>query len=147
MKTEKTLTEVVEYAKQFEGVPYIWAGNSFLTGLDCSGYAQHILLYMGLYDFWDRTVMGIRRHLIKKGAVESAQKKAGSFLFFGESADSIEHIEFAISDDEMIGASGAGSNCKDRETAKALNARVHVEPINYRRDFLFSIPVQYKESL
>lgn len=147
MKTDKTLQEVIEYAKQFEGVPYTWAGNSFLKGLDCSGYAQHILLFMGLYDFNDRTVKGIRRYLVGKGAVESSAKAAGSFLFFGESPESLEHIEFAISDSEMIGASGAGRSCKDRATARILNANVNVKPINYRRDFLFSIPVQYKESL
>ena len=145
MKTKKALNEVVEYAKQFEGVPYIWAGNSFLKGLDCSGFAQHILLYMGLYDFQDRTCRGIVRFLVSKGARIEDFKTAGSLLFYGPKIGEEEHVAFAISDSELIEAGGAGSNCKDRKTARILDANVRTRLINHRKDFLYSIPIQYKE--
>ena len=147
MKTKKTLSEVVNYAKQFEGVPYIWAGNSFLSGLDCSGYVQHILLYMGVYDFWDRSCRGIVRFLTSRGAKKSKEKKAGYILLYGSEEGKEEHIAFAISDTHVIEAGGAGEDCKSREMARVLSANVRIKPINHRKDFLFSIPFHYKESL
>lgn len=145
MKTDKTLGQAVDFAKKFEGVPYIWGGNSFLKGLDCSGYGQHILLFLGLYDFQDRTVKGIRRYLEKFEPVESSSKPAGSFLFYGESPGSLEHIAFAISDTELIEAGGAGSNCRTKLQAGLLDANVRIKPINHRKDFLFSLPIKYKD--
>src|SRR5689334_11972930 len=33
---------VVEKAKQYQGIPYVWGGTDPSTGLDCSGFVQHV---------------------------------------------------------------------------------------------------------
>ncbi len=39
--------EVVEYARQFIGNPYVYGGNSLTHGIDCSGFTQQIYGHFG----------------------------------------------------------------------------------------------------
>ena len=39
--------QLIEYAKQFEGNPYVYGGNSLTNGIDCSGFVQAIYSYFG----------------------------------------------------------------------------------------------------
>lgn len=45
-KTQKRY-ELIEYAKQFEGNPYVYGGNSLTNGIDCSGFTKAIYNYFG----------------------------------------------------------------------------------------------------
>ena len=38
---------LIEYAKQFEGNPYVYGGNSLTNGIDCSGFTKAIYSYFG----------------------------------------------------------------------------------------------------
>lgn len=48
----KTSTEagqaVIDYGKQFLGVPYVWGGTNPATGLDCSGLVQLVYKHFGV---------------------------------------------------------------------------------------------------
>ena len=145
LNSDKTLIEVTDYAKKFLEVPYIWGGQSFLEGMDCSGLLQHLLLYAGLYDHTDRICKDIKRYLLINGGALNHNKKAGCVLFYGPKSGEETHISLAISDTEIIESGGAGSNCKTREKAKELNAKVRIKPINHRKDFLYSIQINFKE--
>ena len=147
VESKRPLSEVVAYAKDFQGVPYIWGGNSFLHGLDCSGFIQHLLLYMGIYDFWDRSCRFIAVDLIKKGGVPILDKKAGCILFYGQTPGEETHVAFAISDEELIESGGAGRDCKTRTAAQKLNANVRIKNINHRNDFLYSIPITFTKEV
>lgn len=35
---------IADYAMQFHGYAYVWAGNSPATGFDCSGLTQYVVL-------------------------------------------------------------------------------------------------------
>ncbi|MBO5259199.1 MAG: C40 family peptidase [Agathobacter sp.] len=40
-------TELVNYALQFVGNPYVWGGNSLTNGVDCSGFVHEIYEHFG----------------------------------------------------------------------------------------------------
>lgn len=40
--------EVVDYAMQFVGNPYVWGGTSLTNGCDCSGFVQSIFRHFGI---------------------------------------------------------------------------------------------------
>lgn len=42
-----TNTEIVEYARTFEGVPYVWGGHS-PAGFDCSGFVNYVFTQKGI---------------------------------------------------------------------------------------------------
>lgn len=39
--------EIVSYAMQFVGNPYVWGGNSLTNGIDCSGFVNAVLKHFG----------------------------------------------------------------------------------------------------
>lgn len=147
VESKRPLSEVVAYAKDFQGVPYIWGGNSFLHGLDCSGFIQHLLLFMGQYDFWDRSCRFIVKDLVDRGGVLTQNKKAGCIMFYGAKPGFETHVAFAISDEELIESGGAGRDCKTRTAAQRLNANVRIKDINHRKDFLYSIPITFTKEV
>lgn len=40
--------KIAKFAAQFEGNPYVWGGESLLTGADCSGFTQSIYARFGI---------------------------------------------------------------------------------------------------
>lgn len=40
--------EVVDYAMQFVGNPYVWGGTSLTNGADCSGFVQSVFRHFGI---------------------------------------------------------------------------------------------------
>lgn len=46
--TNGTGSDVVSYAMQFVGNPYVWGGTSLTNGADCSGFTQQIFAHFGI---------------------------------------------------------------------------------------------------
>lgn len=46
-KTSSGNEDIVEYALQFVGNPYVWGGNSLTNGCDCSHFVHLVLLHTG----------------------------------------------------------------------------------------------------
>ena len=46
--TGVTAQQVLAYAYQFEGYPYVWGGSSPSTGFDCSGFVQYVYAHFGI---------------------------------------------------------------------------------------------------
>ena len=40
--------EVIDYACQFIGNPYVWGGTSLTDGADCSGFVQSVYAHFGI---------------------------------------------------------------------------------------------------
>lgn len=45
--TTKTRQQLISYAMQFIGNPYVWGGTSLTKGADCSGFVQQIFAHFG----------------------------------------------------------------------------------------------------
>ena len=42
-------SDIVDYALQFVGCPYVWGGTSLSNGCDCSGFTQDVYAHFGIY--------------------------------------------------------------------------------------------------
>lgn len=91
--------KMVELAKRFLGLPYLWGGTSPL-GLDCSGFAQLIYRLSGLEILRDADIQFTSSGLLE---VPKGQEKAGDLVFFGR-PNRITHVGMMISEKEFIHA-------------------------------------------
>ncbi len=126
------MQHIIDYAKSFLGVPYIWGGSSRLTGLDCSGLVQEILLGAGIDPPGDQSAQALYDHFEKNSTWNVTG--AGSLVFYGKSVKQITHIAFMIDKYLVIEAGGGGSDCLTIEDAKKKNAVVRMRPYDQRSD-------------
>lgn len=93
-----SISESIELAKRFLGIPYLWGGSSSF-GFDCSGFTQMLLRARGItmprdadqQAAWEGVTPVERKHL-----------KPGDLLFFGSSAKEITHTGMYIGDGQFI---------------------------------------------
>jgi cell wall-associated NlpC family hydrolase len=76
-----TISESIELAKRFLGLPYLWGGSSSF-GYDCSGFTQMLVRSRGIVMPRDADLQAAWSGLI---AVDRKHLRAGDLLFFGDS--------------------------------------------------------------
>jgi hypothetical protein len=99
-----TPADIVAGARQFAGLPYLWAGTSS-AGFDCSGFTAAVYGVHGIVlprDADDQAGVGT--------PVDRARLQPGDLLFYASSADqrSIHHVSVYIGDGMMIQAPATG---------------------------------------
>lgn len=94
---------VVDEAKRYLGVPYVWGGTDPDSGLDCSGLVQLVYKNLG-YD-----LPRVSYEQAKTGtAVDGlANAQPGDILAFGSP---VHHVAIYIGDNQMIEAPRPGKN-------------------------------------
>lgn len=101
-----TANELVVYANNLIGTPYVWGGSTPAHGLDCSGLLYWIQRTagsdVGRYNATTYANMG------KK--IPVGQQKAGDFLFFG---NPVTHCAIYIDNGYMIESRGGRKNTAD----------------------------------
>lgn len=112
-----TAEELVVYATNLIGVPYVWGGNTPAQGLDCSGLLYYIQKKAGS-EVADMTASGYSE-LGKK--IEIGQKKPGDFLFFGRP---VTHCAVYIGNGYMIESRGGRKNTADNPGMGVVKSRV-----------------------
>lgn len=101
-------SNVVDYAKQFIGTPYV-AGGSSPSGFDCSGYVKYVMANFGIdmpRTSTDQYSIGIR--------VEKSELMPGDLVFFKYSSTSynLNHVGIYVGDGNFIHSPIPGQTVK-----------------------------------
>lgn len=92
---------IVNYALQFVGNPYVWGGTSLTNGADCSGFVQSVFRDNGISLFrtsWVQATMG------KEVAMEDI--RPGDLLFYNHGPGTqIGHVTMYIGNGKVVHAS------------------------------------------
>ena len=97
--------ELVEFALQFEGNPYVYGGTSLTNGADCSGFVMSVFKEFG-YEL----------PRVAAAQFESSDQKSvdeiepGDLLFYGDYG--IDHVALYIGDEKIIHASTSATGIK-----------------------------------
>jgi cell wall-associated NlpC family hydrolase len=100
----RSISESIELAKRFLGIPYLWGGSSSF-GFDCSGFTQMLVRARGF---------NIPRDADKQAAwtgvaaIDRKDLQPGDLLFFSSSPRNITHTGMYIGDGQFIHDSTSG---------------------------------------
>lgn len=133
---------MVEYAKNFVGIPYVWGGGNPMEGFDCSGFVQWVFQGIGLDPKGDQTAQGLYDYFIKNGKSLSSPNK-GALFFYGVSGKSISHVAIGIGDGYIIEAGGGDRSTTSKDTACRVGACVRQRPYNHRKDLVAILLPKY----
>ena len=91
--------EVVNFALQFEGNPYVYGGTSLTNGADCSGFVMSVFSHFGI-----NTGRSSREQAGKGKTIPVDQVQPGDLLFYA-SGDYINHVGIYVGDGKIIHSS------------------------------------------
>ena len=116
VKASEKGTAIVEKAKQYMGVPYVWGGST-PAGFDCSGLVQYVLNSLGIQ------VSRVTYTQINDGtAVTRSELAPGDLVFFANNGD-VHHVGIYIGNDEFIHAPHTGDVVKISSLNEAYYAK------------------------
>src|SRR6478609_9586356 len=98
-----TGSEVVERARTYLGVPYVWGGTDPAKGLDCSGLVQKVYDEMG----YDLPRVSYQQAEAGRPVDSLADAQPGDILAFGSP---VHHVAIYIGDNQMIEAPRPGKD-------------------------------------
>ena len=132
----KTNDEIIyDYIISLLNTPFIWKGKSSLVGYDSASLIIDILVSQG---FLFPNFEGNVQHLynwISDGQV-SEEKQFGSIAFFGANKNELYHCGFLINRSFMVEMFNGKSTINSKIIAQALDSRVRIMPIDYRKDLV-----------
>ncbi len=96
-----TSENIIETAKQFLNVPYLWSGRSFF-GIDCSGFVQLVYKLYGI---------SLSRNSYQQAEIGEVlsfveESKPGDLAFFENEMGEISHVGIMLNHQEIIHAYG-----------------------------------------
>lgn len=98
--------DLVSYACQFVGNPYVWGGTSLTHGADCSGFTLSIFAKYGIYlphSSAAQANCGTR--------ISAGDAQPGDLFFYG-SGSRISHVAIYIGNGQIVHASSARTGIK-----------------------------------
>lgn len=99
--------DLVEYAKQFLGNPYVWGGTSLTKGADCSGFVQSVFKKYGV------KLSRTSGEQAKNGTkIKASELLPGDLVFYANSSGTINHVAIYIGGGQVIHASNPTSGIK-----------------------------------
>lgn len=112
---------MVDAAKKYLGVPYVFGGTNPATGLDCSGLVQRAYKDLGI------ELPRLAADQAKQGTpvASLAQAKPGDLLAFNSPVD---HIAIYVGNGKMIAAPQPGENVKIQDVYQTPSAIRRVIP-------------------
>lgn len=98
--------ELVEYAKQFLGNPYVWGGTSLTKGADCSGFVLSVYKKFGVklpHYTVSQSKMGTK--------IKTSELQPGDLVFYSKNG-TINHVAIYIGGGQVIHASSPETGIK-----------------------------------
>lgn len=132
------LSEItIAYALSFQGVPYLWGGQSPIEGVDCSGLTILVLQAEGLFPRkFDTNAQGIFDVLIRKDAKPIDKPERGAIAFYGTSIHTITHVAIVLDGRQIIEAGGGNSRTTSKKRAHLNSAHVRISTVKSRSDLV-----------
>jgi N-acetylmuramoyl-L-alanine amidase len=103
-----TRLAIVEYAKKFLGVPYVYGGSS-PNGFDCSGFVMYVFKHSGI------SLNRVAADQATQGSkIAKSELKPGDLVFFDTNGghNYINHVGIYVGDGMFIHSSSGNSNRK-----------------------------------
>lgn len=95
-----TRADLVNYALQFVGNPYVYGGSSLTSGTDCSGFTMRV------YEHFGYSLYRSSRDQIKNGTnIGIYEVQPGDLLFYNNGGSTIGHVAIYIGDGKIVHAS------------------------------------------
>jgi cell wall-associated NlpC family hydrolase len=111
-------------AERFVGIPYRWGGDNVVEGMDCSGFVRAV------YNLCGVSIPRTSAEQFRTGdRVAKEQLQDGDLVFFGASADKINHVGIYVGKGRFVHAPRRGDEIKVSEledryfSAKFVGAR------------------------
>ena len=87
--------DVISYACQFVGNPYVWGGTSLTDGADCSGFTQSVYAHFGI------SLPRTTSEMVHAGyAVSFEEAQPGDMIFYGDGG----HVGLYMGDGNIVNA-------------------------------------------
>lgn len=115
-----TGTDVVNYALQFVGNPYVWGGNSLTNGCDCSGFVHLVYAHFGISTprySQDFATVGV--------AVSESEMQPGDIIVYPPaSGTGVGHVAIYIGNGKIVEAQStkAGITCNRAYNSRTIKA-------------------------
>ncbi|HET7327452.1 MAG TPA: transglycosylase SLT domain-containing protein [Nocardioidaceae bacterium] len=118
-----TGSDVVEQARKYLGVPYVWGGTDPGRGLDCSGLVQLVYRKLGI----ELPRVSYEQATAGTAVSDLAHARPGDILAFGRP---VHHVGIYIGDNKMIEAPRPGKDVQVTELYETPSAirRVLADP-------------------
>lgn len=114
-------SQIVSYAKQFLGAPYVWGGNG-PSSFDCSGFTRYVYSHFGVT--LNRTATA---QLSNGTPVSKGQLQPGDLVFFRHNTSKpVSHVGIYIGGGQFIHASTNGHQVRIDSLNSGHYSRVYV---------------------
>ncbi len=99
--------QIVNFAIQYVGNPYVWGGTSLTRGADCSGFVQSVMRNFGV------SLPRTSREQAKVGrAIKSSEMRPGDLIFYANSSGTVNHVAMYIGNGQIVHAASTKSGIK-----------------------------------
>ena len=103
----KNRSDLVNFACQFVGNPYVWGGTSLTKGCDCSGFTQTIMSKYGV------SLPRVSRDQARTGIkVSSENMRPGDLIFYANKRGVVNHVGIYIGNGQVVNAASRRSGIR-----------------------------------
>ena len=100
--------QILSFAAQFLGIPYVWGGTTPSPGFDCSGYIQYVYGHDGI------SLSRTSEQQFNNGvSVSRSELRPGDLVFFHTYSSGASHVGIYAGNNTMIDSSNGGVSYDD----------------------------------
>ena len=103
--------ELVSYARQFVGNPYVWGGNSLTNGCDCSGFVHLIYKHFGY------NLVRYSLSFLQEGVpVDIEDIQPGDIVVYARNKEGVAHVAIYAGNGKIIEAQSTKAGITDNRS-------------------------------